>query len=75
MSRKSSQHDYGSNSHLLLEKTVNSTMEIQKLRALAYEIFKTFNGLNLNFMKENVFISSQNPNRGNYIFVQIRKNK
>ena len=60
-------------SQLLLEKTENSTMEVQRQRTFALEIFKTFKNINPNFMKEIIYISPHNIHRRHDIIVQSQK--
>ena len=52
-------NDYVSNYNELLTKSSKSTMEVNRLRTLALEIFRTINDLNPNYMKE-IFKRSEN---------------
>ena len=51
--------DHSSNSSELLQSSESASMETQRLRSRAYEVFKTLNDLNPNFMKE-IFYRSSN---------------
>ena len=44
--------DYKSNYGNLIKKNDNTTMEIQRLRTLVAEIFKTINNINPSYMKD-----------------------
>ena len=55
------------------KKTENSTMEVQRLRTLALEIFKTLKNINPNFMKEIIYISPHNIPRRHDIIVQSQE--
>ena len=62
-------NDYNNDYKFLLNKTGHSTIEIKSLRSLAFEIFKTLNNLNPNFM-ENIFnFSPYSTHRKHDIFV------
>ena len=45
------------------------SMETQRLRAITYGVFKTFNDLNPNFMKEIVYHSPNPPHRTGNLYI------
>ena len=50
-------NDYNSSYKELLEKTNKPSMEVNRMRSLALEVFKTFNNLNPSFMKD-IFVKN-----------------
>ena len=56
----------------LLIKTLQSFMEIKRLRTLATEIFKTLNDKNPNYMKEIFYLSPHETNKKYDVFVHNR---
>ena len=66
-------NDYSSDYQTLLKLSQKSLMEINRLRTLALEIFKTINDLNPSFMKS-IFSEKLNARvRPNQILVMARK--
>ena len=62
-------NDQNSDYKFLLNKTGISTIEIKRLRNLAFEIFKTLNNLNPYFMKDIFKFSPYSTHRKHDIFV------
>ena len=62
-------NDNSSNFTALLQSSGSVSMETQRLRAITYQVFRTLNDLNPNFMKEIFYRSPKQAHRKGNLYV------